>query len=277
MRHVPVLLLHVASVTSTPNLFADFLLPIPETPPNNTTIVDHDGDALELIKRQTGCATGYNPCSNLGNPGLCCRADSICSADAAGHIACCPIRAACTGTIGGQPNSQPTQTSSDTNNPFQTTTTTQPFGVPTATQTSFVQSGASSYIASTVSNPFYPFPFIPTTYINAAACSSAYTSCQNDASSCSVALASGVAGVTISAPNGGATVTAIASLGPESAASVCASLSATACYGLQVAACQAFGTQVPDTGAANSGRGCGMYGVGVGVVMGVVGGMGLAR
>ncbi|KAF2255734.1 hypothetical protein BU26DRAFT_545278 [Trematosphaeria pertusa] len=234
---------------------------------SNETLLE-DG-SLELLKRQTGCASGYAACNNLNEPGLCCRTSQVCSADAAGHVACCPLGSACTGTI--EPVQQQTApvsvTSTTTTSPFVIASTTT--GAPTAsTDNPFVQQtgSAASYIHSTVSNSFFPFPYIPTTYTNAAACSSAYTSCQSDAASCTAALANGQQGVTISAPNGGATITAIASLGQQSAASICSSLSQQACSGLQVEACQAFG----GTGEARTM--CGdMYRVGAGVALGIAG------
>ncbi|KAK3704297.1 hypothetical protein LTR37_013971 [Vermiconidia calcicola] len=62
--------------------------------PNNT---DH-----ELLKRQYSntCPESFNDCANLGQPGLCCASAAVCSADAAGRVACCPIGAACSGTAG---------------------------------------------------------------------------------------------------------------------------------------------------------------------------------
>jgi len=56
----------------------------------------------ELFRRQDSdtCPSGYNNCENIGAPGLCCSPSARCSADAAGHVACCPRGAACTGTIG---------------------------------------------------------------------------------------------------------------------------------------------------------------------------------
>lgn len=105
-----------------------------------------------------------------------------------------------------------------------------------------------------------------------AACSSAYSSCQTDVSSCTAALAGGIHGVTISGPNGGVTVSEItATLDPTAASQVCQSLSSQACYGLQVAACAAFGTGT----ANNAGRNrCGhLYGIGAGVAIGMAGEM----
>jgi hypothetical protein len=56
-----------------------------------------------LFRRQNDdtCPSSYNNCANIGAPGLCCSPSARCSADAAGHVACCPRGAACTGTIGG--------------------------------------------------------------------------------------------------------------------------------------------------------------------------------
>ncbi|KAF2198891.1 hypothetical protein GQ43DRAFT_442951 [Delitschia confertaspora ATCC 74209] len=290
MRHALIAPCLFALALGTPHIFANFLEPLLQGAHDNETLIE-DGDGLGLIKRQSTCTKGYNACAYIGASGLCCKSDTVCSADAAGHVACCPLRAACTGTIvvgGGNlissTPSNPFQTGGSTI-PFVTASTTAAVGggaiifpstTPTPTTTGgFVQNptGATSFVHSTVSNAFYPFPYIPTTYTNAAACSSAYTSCQADANSCLTALASGVQGVTISAPNGGATVTAIASLGPQSASQVCQSLSSQACYGLQVNACQAFGNgRGNQNGAAK--MGCrNLYEIVAGLAVGVAGQM----
>jgi hypothetical protein len=101
-----------------------------------------------------------------------------------------------------------------------------------------------------------------------AACSSAYTSCQSDAASCTTALANGAAGVTISAPNGGgATITAIPSVGLQSAQSICSSLSSLGCSQLTVEACAAFDGQ---GNAAKRAR-CADYLMTAGVAVGIAG------
>lgn len=240
---------------AAPDLFADFIEPLLEQPTptqDNGTSATTTGAHFELFKRQLGCASGYAGCGNLNAPGLCCRTNQVCSADAVGNIACCPLNAACTGTIrpvtGAPTISVPVTTTQG--NPFATITTTA--------QPSFVQSN-SAPLRSMVPNSFYPFAFIPTTYNNAAACSSAYTTCQSDAASCTAALANGVQGVTITAPNGGTTITAIPSLGSASATSICQSLSSLACYGLDVRACQAFGNGNTGAGMKNCGY---LYGMG---------------
>lgn len=74
--------------------------------------------------------------------------------------------------------------------------------------------------------------------------------------------------MTVSGPNGGATITAIASLGTPAASSICQSLSSQACSGLVVEACARFGS-----GTVNAAKtACGnMYGIGAGVAVGIAG------
>ncbi|KAF2120746.1 hypothetical protein BDV96DRAFT_628229 [Lophiotrema nucula] len=268
------LLLLLAAAFATPNSFAEFVAPILEEPSptiDNETIAD---GGPELLRRQgDACATNYSNCNIIGFAGLCCRKSQVCSADAAGHPACCPSQAACTGTIGAIPIATGT-VSSQSFVVVSTTSTTTVGGIFTGTATAtgngFQQSeGAGT--RSWVSNAFFPIAYLPTTYTNAAACSSAYSSCQSDAARCTADLASGQQGVTISAPNGGATVTAIPSYGEASASSICSSLSQAACSGSwNVQACSTYGS-----GNGAVGRGCGygqLYTVGA-VAMGVAGQM----
>lgn len=215
---------------------------------NDTSPVD---SIAELLKRDV-CANSYYQCSNA--PSVCCPRTAICSADRNNVVGCCPQGITCTGTLGAIATGTGTAT------------TTNPFVTATTTSGPFVQVTESAGAASTVSNAFYPFPYIATTYTNAAACSSAYTRCQSDAASCTNALMGGAQGVTISAPNGGATITAVPSIGAQSASSICSSLSQQACYGLQVEACRAF----DGSGNAAPTR-CGGYIGAVGVALGVAG------
>ncbi|EUC30020.1 hypothetical protein COCCADRAFT_105041 [Bipolaris zeicola 26-R-13] len=226
----PLLLAPLAALAA-PDLVADFE-PAIEGLPNKVydSMPTAPADVQpELLKRQgNACANNYFDCARLGAPGLCCPRTAVCSADQAGHVACCPQGAACTGALAA-PTANPTATTSV---PFVIASTTT--GGP------FVQQTNGANHGSTVQNQFYPFPYIPTTYQNAAACSSAYTSCQSDAASCTSALANGAPGVTVSAPNGGATITAIPSVGLSSAQSICSSLSSLGCSQLTVEACRAF-------------------------------------
>ena len=55
----------------------------------------------EKQKRQSNpCADEYSQCTQAGAPGLCCPTSAICSADKSGNVGCCPLGAACTGSIG---------------------------------------------------------------------------------------------------------------------------------------------------------------------------------
>ncbi|KAF1831866.1 hypothetical protein BDW02DRAFT_571607, partial [Decorospora gaudefroyi] len=257
----PLLLAPLAAVAA-PDLVADFEPALEQLPSvrNATETSPADSSNLELRKRQqddNACAQNYFACANLGAPGLCCPRTAVCSADRAGQVACCPQGIVCTGAIGAVPIPTGTQT-----------TTTDSFVIAsTTTDGPFVQETGGANHGSTVQNQFYPFPYIPTTYSDAAACSSAYTSCQRDAASCTAALATGAAGVTISAPNGGATITAIPSLGLQSAQSICSSLSSLGCSQLNVRACEAF----DEGGYAAQRAPCADYLMTVGVAVGIAG------
>lgn len=99
-------------LSAIPISISDYLPPTPadKIPPqeqqNNTPTQKPQQQAqphANLFRRQDDdtCPSSYNNCANIGAPGLCCSPSARCSADAAGHVACCPRGAACTGTIGG--------------------------------------------------------------------------------------------------------------------------------------------------------------------------------
>lgn len=261
------LLLAPLVALAAPDVFAAFEPALEQLPgAYNETETSADDGSFELLKRQgNSCATNYFACQNLNAAGLCCPRTAVCSADPRGAVACCQIGAVCTGTIGAVN----TALQSASVNP--TATTTGPFVAASTTGSPFVQQTNGASAGSTVQNQFYPFPYIATTYTNAAACSSAYTSCQGDAAKCTAALESGAQGVTISAPNGGATITAIPSVGSQSAQSICASLSSAACYQLNVQACTSFDGNVAGNGVMQ--RQCGSYWMTAGVAMGIAGQM----
>lgn len=62
--------------------------------------LDYTESSRKLLRRQ-GCPGGFTNCGALGNSGACCPTDQVCARDLAGNVACCPVRASCTGTIGG--------------------------------------------------------------------------------------------------------------------------------------------------------------------------------
>ncbi|GAB7338813.1 hypothetical protein MBLNU457_5511t2 [Dothideomycetes sp. NU457] len=76
--------------------------PLLSTLPTNTFPSEQSPTTQDLLKRQataTSCPQSYSNCAGLGAPGLCCVNTAVCSADYAGHVACCNKGAACTGTI----------------------------------------------------------------------------------------------------------------------------------------------------------------------------------
>lgn len=131
---------------------------------------------------------------------------------------------------------------------------------------------------STVANSFYPFPYLPTTYPNAAVCTSSFSSCQLESAKCTGMLEGGGMAVTIRGPGG--EVTQAGAMMPSSAESICSSLSVEACHGLDLAQCSTLGG-AKATGAANSfvagsanaapTRCAVLYGMGVGVAVGLAG------
>lgn len=224
-------------------------------------IAIHDSHILD--KRQNNCPAGATSCSNLGNSGACCASNTNCQLDQAGHVACCPSGASCTGTIGANTGSS-TQAS---------TTTSNAFIVPTSTNQVNPQVTATG--VSTVPNAFFPFVFLPATFSNAAGCSSYYSSCQTEYNSCTASLGGTVNGVTVSGLGGGVTVAG--STPTVQAQSICSSLSSQACSNVQLANCNTYGTAAVasvtliNPNAAPSRCPGSFYGVGVGLALGVAG------
>jgi hypothetical protein len=219
------------------------------------------GQPLLLHKRQN-CPAGYNNCGSLGGDAdaACCPTNSNCALDEAGHVACCPFNAVCTGTIDGTITGTAKPT---TGFVFGSTTTTDSFQTATG-----VQGGGS-----TVPNIYYPFIYIPTSYANAALCSSAWTTCQSQSTACLASVA-GVNGVTVSGVAGGITVTGSSGLVLSSASSICSTLSTSACYNLQVQNCAQFGSNgvSPNAGGPKATPCPGMvYAMGAGAVVGAAG------
>ena len=227
-----------------------------------------------LIAKRQSCPANYNTCAGSGYSNACCPVNTNCALDQAGHIACCPFNAACTGTVGAAPGSATSTTSGFVLGGSTTTTTAATFIAPTTG----VQGGGS-----TVPNAPFPFVYIPTSFANQALCSSYWTSCQIESTSCFSSLARAT-GVTISGPG-------VTSPGAAGASSICSELSATACYNLNLPTCAEFpaATGVTTTAAttttnpfvqttvagAGGSRATGrpemMYALGVGAVVGAAG------
>ena len=214
---------------------------------------------LDLFRRDSKCPIS---CSSVGNSKACCPKKTNCALDEAGNIACCPDNADCTGTVG------PAAAHSTALPAAGTSTTAGVAGITHAITGS-----------STVANSYYPFPFLPTTYANAAECTTSYSSCQLESAKCTGVLEGGGMGVTVSGPGGG--ITQQGAVAPASAESICSSLSAEACHGLALTQCStlggaaktgAAGTFIEGSANAAPTRHAGsLYGFGVGVAVGLVG------
>lgn len=216
----------------------------------------YNGFALNLFRRDRNCGSGIS-CATMGDKASCCMSQARCAVDEAGHVGCCPAGAECTGTIGGSAVATATGTPS-----------------PSAQVTG---SGGQRV----VSNAYYPFPYLPTNFPNAAICTSSYSSCATEYARCTYSLESGDSGVTVS--GAGVGITKAAAIPDITAASICSSLSTEACHGLQLAGCATYGSAAAGTAGGSfvtsaiaAPTGCaGMYrvGMGVGVAIGIAGQM----
>lgn len=202
----------------------------------------HAAPVEALFPRQTaGCISGTYSCADQGSAfsGICCASGQSCSLDAQNSPACCPSGDVCTGTA---PSS---------------------YRAPSTTSASFV------------ANQYFNFPYIVTSFSNAAACSRAVSQCSANYAACTADLEGAGGGVTIVV--GGSTTisgSAATTFPTSTATSVCSSLSSVACFGIQSSVCTAGSTGVFSVGSANAAARptavpC------VGVVAGVAAGVGL--
>ena len=241
-----IVLLILLTRTSVGNEYSPFIAPYSRD-------ITYNGVALNLFRREGNCGSGVS-CATMGDKASCCKSKSRCAIDQAGHVACCPQNAQCTGAIGA--------------------------GAAVATTTT--AAGASQFTGNgdkrIVSNQYYAFPYLPSNFPNAAVCTSSYSSCKSEFAKCTYTLESGDNGVTVS--GAGVGITRQAAIPDITAASICSSLSTVACGNLQLANCATYGTGAATAagtfevsgGAMPSG--CpGLYGVGmgVGVALGVAG------
>lgn len=218
----------------------------------------YNGFVLDLFRRDDNCGSGVS-CAAMGDKASCCKSKTRCAVDMAGHVACCPDNAQCTGSIGAGA-AIATATSIDTS--------------PTDSAASAIITGSSGSI---VPNAYFPFPYLPTTYPNAAVCSSSFSSCQTEFTKCTSQLIAGDNGLTISGIGPG--ITREAALPSTSAASICSSLSTKACYNLQLSNCPMYGTAGGGGGTFKAAEGAAptycarIYevGMGVGVALGFAG------
>lgn len=220
-----------------------------------------------LFQRVNQCLASQHFCPGSNRESGCCSTDSTCATDDAGHIACCPARAVCTGALGGSAGTV-TATVSPSNTQALVVSTSAPQSPLTATAN-------ANGVGNTVPNPYFPYIFLPTTYANADLCSSAFSSCRSEFSICTGSLGTGGNGVTVQGVGGG--ITAQPALGTVSAGSICSSLSTRACYNLGLGNCPLYGTGTTAGGGTFSAgnaaptRCAQLYQVAVAVAVGVAG------
>lgn len=240
-------------------------------------------NAYEGIYKRGSCPVDYSDCSNVGDSGSCCPDSDNCELDDANQVACCATGASCTGTISNAESTVTGSTFSQTGSSTTTgaTITTSASGLYTYTTT--VSGNPVTTTVSTIPNALYPFTYIPTSFANAAVCSSYYTGCQSQFASCTSYLEGGSSNqVTISGVTGLITVAgATTTLATSQAISECSTLSESACHNLKLTQCTSYGTDTASfVAATQSGAaaaritGCshGMkYAMGAGVAVGVAG------
>ena len=143
--------------------------------------------SLNVFRRSNSkCA---NNCSSVGE-NVCCGKQATCALDQAGNVACCPLNAVCTGTIGSLSGASVTVSGQST--------AASAGATPTAVPSASISHAISG--SSTVFNSYYPFPIAPTKFPNANDCSSTYSACQAESAKCTGFIEGGGYGVTI---NGG--------------------------------------------------------------------------
>jgi hypothetical protein len=232
-------------------------------------------ESLLVRRQQNNCQSGYTSCSIYGATDACCPPDTVCALDQAGNVACCPINAACTGTVSGAQSGSLTGPTSTSGFVLGTSTTSTTAFVTAGLPTSGVAGGGS-----TVPNTFYPFVYIPTSYANADLCLSGYSQCQAQSTACFTSLA-GAQGVTVSGVGFGVTVQGATGTALSLASSICSSLSGQACYNIQTDVCTNFGGAVQTDSTGGNAQGNHMprqtpcprmlYAAGAGAMLGAVG------
>ncbi len=137
-------------------------------------------------------------------------------------------------------------------------------------------SGATQTAApSFVPNSYFAFPYIPTTFTDTAACTSALDQCSSNYAACTSGLGEGWGGygVTVVVPGGGGTTVAPthATVPSASATSICSSLSTEACHNFQTAQCTDGSIVGSGNGAPRQTAAC-MAGMIAGFGLGILGG-----
>ncbi|KAI9820479.1 MAG: hypothetical protein M1826_000916 [Phylliscum demangeonii] len=259
-----------------------------------------DGDAADahprpaaglerLAKRQqnNACRTDYVACAAVNAAAVCCAAGTDCQLDQAGHVACCPRGAMCTGTIsvgsvtvtatataaasGASSSAAPPSgtttggstvvviVSSGPSSPSSTaaaassssSTTANGFIVPASTTTAGVVLSTPGANPNNANNSnFIGFAPLATPFPDQQACSAGYSSCQAQYQRCTAVLGVSANPVTVVPGPGSVAGQGITVTPAPSAVTVCQSLSSQACRDLQLSNCISLPTKTGNAAAA---------------------------
>ena len=215
----------------------------------------YHGSPFDILKRASKCGKS---CSSMGE-NVCCGKKTVCALDQVGNVACCPFDAVCTGTI---------------------VTGATPTPKPPVAAAANTFSGAISHAISateTIQNQYYPYPVLPTTFVDEKECSSSISSCQAESAKCTGYIEGGGYGVTVNGQGG--EITNQAAIPASSVESICSSLSEAACHGIQLSACPnvAGATASASNGgfiegaSSNDGQNLAVRWRGIGIGVGLVG------
>lgn len=218
--------------TATVSTVVPFDRPLPAEEPQKRAF-----EVLQILNKRVAndCPSGYNPCSTLDNPKICCRSGSRCARDAADNIACCPTGASCTGSL------------------FATTTDTSSFRFPqygTAASTTSDETSQGALATGSTMPGAYPFVYVPTTFSDATTCSAYYTRCETDYARCTASLGNGGSGQW--GVTGAAGVTVQGGAAAQETGSTCSSLQLEACHGLNMGYCNSYNSGKQDSESVGS-------------------------
>ncbi|KAJ5206009.1 hypothetical protein N7491_003369 [Penicillium cf. griseofulvum] len=191
-------------------------------------------EILRILRRaDNNCPGGFTPCTELGNANACCKHGTNCSRDDANNIACCASGASCTGSLTGT----------------KTTGTGTGFMFPSGASATPTSEGRAGSVTGSTLDGAYPFIVVPTAFKDGETCSSYYSLCRSEYTQCTGALM-GRYGVTIGGAGEGKTVQAVTAA--SQATSICSSLSADACHGINLGYCGSVATQTGNAGESEN-------------------------
>ncbi|KFA64961.1 hypothetical protein S40285_03880 [Stachybotrys chlorohalonatus IBT 40285] len=78
----------------------------PHVDDGSSNVLRRAAEALAILRRQSSCPSGTNPCLDIGAPDKCCQDGTYCTEvpdESVGQVACCPQGGTCGGGVGECP------------------------------------------------------------------------------------------------------------------------------------------------------------------------------